>query len=379
MSQTSATVPEEWRALFEGRNVVFARLPPAPPKAASRVAKWTFRVAVIVSAVALAIGAGVGLSTASGRWWVGLIVFLIIAWVATLLAIGMVGAMKVEREAMTRRRTRALEDPIGKLLPERGKSRKAYLDPEGYAALFALEPRPALVFDVALFDVVQREKFAKSLAPRGRLPEPEILDTSTIPAGTSFIGLMILVQSARFWVEAILAMRSGSPLTWFSVLGLAAIVVGIYLIVRDPWIRRKLNLPRLFGGETVIGAGWIRDGKGESWTVDDSIVLVTLAGGGMEIRLIKPTKVWSFYLPVIVGKPGTGRAKAGSGISGLGLRTRAKGLATEVARGAADSVGIEADEDGDEEMPASKEPLRLLLSSWTYPEPRTELAMQQER
>ena len=106
MSQTSATVPEEWRALFEGRNVVFARLPPAPPKAASRVAKWTFRVAVIVSAVALAIGAGVGLSTASGRWWVGLIGFAIVAWIGSLLAIGMVGAMKVEREAMTRRRTR---------------------------------------------------------------------------------------------------------------------------------------------------------------------------------------------------------------------------------------------------------------------------------
>jgi hypothetical protein len=26
-------------------------------------------------------------------------------------------------------------------------------------------------------------------------------------------------------------------------------------------------------------------------------------------------------------------------------------------------------------MPSSKEPLRLLLSSWTYPEPRTDLAM----
>ncbi len=380
MSQTSATVPEEWRALFEGRNVVFAGLPPAPPRATSRFGKLVGRAVVLLVAVGFAVGAGFWLGTASGRWWVGLIVFLIIAWVATLLAIGMVGAMKVEREAIARRRTRALEDPIGKLLPERGKSRKAYLDPEGYAALFALKPRPALVFDVALFDVVQREKFAKSLAPRGRLPEPEILDTSTIPAGTSIIGLMILVQSARFWVEAILAMRSGSPLTWFSVLGLAAIVVGIYLIVRDPWIRRKLNLPRLFGSETVIGAGWIRDGKGEVWTVDDSIVLVTLAGGGMEIRLIKTTKVWSFYLPVIVGKPGTGRAKAGSGISGLGLRTRAKGLATEVARGAADSVGLEADDDdGEQEMPTSKEPLRLLLSSWTYPEPRTELAMQQGR
>ena len=377
-----ASVPEEWRALFEGRHVAFAGLPPAPPRATSRVGKIVGRTAVLVVATGAAVGAGVGIAAASGRWWVGLIVFLIIAWVALLLAIGMVGAMKVERDAMARRRARALEDPIGKLLPERGKSRKAYLDPEGYAALFALEPRPALVFDVALFDVVQREKFAKSLAPRGRLPEPEILDTSKIPAGTSFIGLMILVQSARFWVEAILAMRSGSPLTWFSVLGLAAIVVGIYLIVRDPWIRRKLNLPRLFGGENVIGAGWIRDGKGEIWTVDDSIALVTLAGTGMgmEIRLIKPTKVWSFYLPVIVSKPGTGRAKAGSGISGLGLRKRAKGLAAEVARGAADSVGLEADDDdGEQDMPTPREPLRLLLSSWTYPEPRTELAMRQER
>lgn len=382
MSSSTTVIPEEWRALFEGRHVAFAGLPPAPPRATSRVGKIVGRTAVLVVATGAAVGAGVGIAAASGRWWVGLIVFLIIAWVASLLAIGMVGAMKVERDAMARRRTRALEDPIGKLLPERGKSRKAYLDPEGYAALFALEPRPALVFDVALFDVVQREKFAKSLAPRGRLPEPEILDTSTIPAGTSFIGLMILVQSARFWVEAILAMRSGSPLTWFSILGLAAIVVGIYLIVRDPWIRRKLNLPRLFGGETVIGAGWIRDGKGEIWTVDDSIVLVTLAGAGagMEIRLIKPSKVWSFYLPVIVGKPGTGRAKAGSGISGLGLRKRAKGLAAEVARGAADSVGLEADDDdGEQDMPTPREPLRLLLSSWTYPEPRTELAMRQER
>ncbi|MFM7261960.1 MAG: hypothetical protein ACKO3W_15330, partial [bacterium] len=101
------SVPEEWRALFEGRNVVFASLPPAPPRARSRVSKFLGRLVVVLGVFSLAILASVGLGTASGRWWVGLIIFLIIAWVAMLLAIGIVGAMKVEREAMARRRARA--------------------------------------------------------------------------------------------------------------------------------------------------------------------------------------------------------------------------------------------------------------------------------
>ncbi len=376
MSLSTTVVPEEWRALFAERHVAFAGLPPAPPRATSRVGKIVGRTAVLVVATGAAVGAGVGIAAASGRWWVGLIVFLIIAWVALLLAIGMVGAMKVEREAMMRRRARALEDPIGKLLPDRGKSRKAYRDPASYAALFALEPRPTLVFDTALFDVVGREKFAKSLAPRGRLPEPEILDTSSVPAGICFFGFMLIAQSMHFWIRAVASLRAGAPLVWTSYPGIAMVGVGMYLVLRDPLIRRRLNLPRFFGRETVIGAGWIRDSRGELWTVKDALVLVTLAGGGLEIRLIKRTKVVSFYLPVMMGKPGTGRAKAGSGISGLGLRERAKGLAKGVARGAADSVGLEADEDdGENEMPTSKEPLRLLLSSWTYPEPRVDLAM----
>jgi len=335
------------------------------------------RLVVLLGVFAFAVLAGVGLGFVSGRWWVGLIIFLIIAWVVSLLGIGMVGAIKVEREAAARRRSRALEDPIGKLLPERGKSRKAYLDPTEYAALLALEPRPALVMDTALFDVLQREKVANSLAPRGRLPEPEVLDASRIPAGTSIVGLVILVQSARLWFDAILAMRTGSPLTWLSLFGVAAIVVGIYLIVRDPWVRRRLNMPRIFGADSVIGAGWIRDGRGDVWTVDDSVLLVTLAGGGMEVRLIKQTKVWSFYLPVLVGKPGTGRSRSGAGFTGLGLRKRAGGIASEVAKGAAESVGVEVQEDAEVDMPTSKEPLRLLLSSWTYPEPRVDLAMRE--
>jgi hypothetical protein len=70
--------------------------------------------------------------------------------------------------------------------------------------------------------------------------------------------------------------------------------------------------------------------------------------------------------------------KPAAGITGLGLRRRAKAVAADAAKGAAESVGIEADgDDGEVEMPTSKEPLRLLLSSWTYPEPRPDLAMRE--
>ena len=172
--------------------------------------------------------------------------------------------------------------------------------------------------------------------------------------------------------------RTSAPLHWSMWGGAAMVGVGLYLVLRDPWLRRKLNLPRVFGADFVIGAGWIKDGKGEIWTVDESIALITLAGGGMEIRLLKPGKVLSFYLPMILGKPGTGRVKAPTGITGLGLRKRAKGLAANAARGAAESVGIETTDRADIQMPSSNEPLRLLLSSWLYPEPRTDLAMRDQ-
>ena len=374
MSAGATTVPDDWRRLFEGRNVAFAGLPPAPPRAASRAGRFFARASVILLAFAGAVGAGYGLAVGSGRWWVGLIMFLIVAWVAVLFSVGIAGAIKVEREAMARRRARALADPIGRLLPDRGRGRKQFLDPASYAGLFTLDPRPALIFDVALFDLVQREKFAHSLAPRGRLPEPEILETSSVPAGTSVFGLMLIFQSISAWGRVLAALNSGAPLHWTLWYAVPLVAIALYLIVRDPWLRRALNIPRLFGADSVIGAGWIRDGKGELWTVEDSVVLVTLAGGGMEIRLIKPTKVLSFYLPMMMGKPGTGRAKPAAGLTGLGLRKRAKAVVIDAVKGAAESVGVEADEDV-VDMPGPKEPLRLLLSSWTYPEPRTDLAM----
>ena len=85
----------------------------------------------------------------------------------------------------------------------------------------------------------------------------------------------------------------------------------------------------------------------------------------------------AFFLPVMLGKSGTGRTKAPPGITGRGLRARVKSLAVDAAKGAAESVGIEAEDRAEIEMPTSKEPLRLLLSSWTYPEPRPDLAMRE--
>jgi hypothetical protein len=40
-------------------------------------------------------------------------------------------------------------------------------------------------------------------------------------------------------------------------------------------------------------------------------------------------------------------------------------------------LGIVADNDGELDMPTSREPLRLLLSGWTYPEPRADLAIRE--
>ena len=371
-------IPEQWRALFEGRRVAFAELPPAPVRPARGFVRFLIRALPLLVWTAITIGASIWIARASGRWFIGVIVAVIMTWIALLLAVGFVGALKVERMARVRRRERALDDPIGKLLPNRGMSRKQFRDPASYAALLALEQRPALVFDTALFGVVQLDKMVKSLAPRGQMPEPEILATSSIPAGSAFIGVMLIAQSSQVWIRMLAAVRTSAPLHWSMWGGAAMVGVGLCLVLRDPWLRRKLNLPRVFGADFVIGAGWIKDGKGEIWTVDESIALITLAGGGMEIRLLKPGKVLSFYLPMILGKPGTGRVKAPTGITGLGLRKRAKSLAANAARGAAESVGIETTDRADIQMPSSNEPLRLLLSSWLYPEPRTDLAMRDQ-
>jgi membrane protein implicated in regulation of membrane protease activity len=374
MSGASATVPDDWRELFAGRNVAFAGLPPPPVKPVRGFTRVFAAALPLLIVTGIGVGVSLWLASATGRWWIGLIVFGCFGFVMALLAVGFVGAIAVEQKDRERRRARALEDPIGKLLPTRGAGRAKFNDPSSYAGLFALEPRPVLILDTALFGVMPRGKFATSLAPRGRLPEPEILPTSSIPGGTSIFGMMLIFQSMQFWTPAFIAARAGAPLGWRAIVGVVMIAVAVYLIVRDPWLRRRLHLPRMFGADSVIGAGWIRDGKGEVWTVDESILLLSLSQNSMEARLIKPTKVHVFYLPIVMGAPLNTRSKPSVGITGLGIRARTKRAAVEAAKGAAESVGIEA-ESAEVEMPGPKEPLRLLLSSWTYPEPRTDLAM----
>ena len=60
----------------------------------------------------------------------------------------------------------------------------------------------------------------------------------------------------------------------------------------------------------------------------------------------------------------------------LGL-SMAAGMRVSAAVGAKEAVGFESDPVTESEMPTSAQPLRLLLSSWTYPEPRTDLAIRQ--
>ena len=324
---------------------------------------------MLVVAIA-AIGGGAAVGVASGRWWVGLIVALIIGWMAVFLGIGLVGAVRVEREARLRREARAREDPIGRLLPNRRADRRAVLDPASYRELLSLPDRPVLILDDALFD--QRTPGAiGALAARGRMPEPETLAVSRLPAGTWVLGIALLGQSPQLWVPALGALRAGAPVTWSPMLGLALTLLGLLAIGLDPWVRRKLGLTGIFGRDAVIGAGWLVDRSGRTWTVEDTVVLVTSRGTDVEVRLLHPERVHSFYLPILLrNRPGRGADRP----KPRGLGGRARTLAREALSGGAEAVGLEAPAAPDADMPGPGEPLRLLLSSWTYPEPRPDLA-----
>ena len=352
--------------------MVVADLPPPPPAPVRGRSRVLVRGFFLVLALALAVLAGYGIARASGRWWVGGIVFAIVSWVALLLGIGFIGAVKVEREDRARRAARAQLDPIGRLLPVRSQGRrtKADLDPAAYAALFALEPRPALVLDLAVTKALGDCDAIGSLAPRGRMPEPEVLDITHRVKGTSFGALLLLAQSGQFWLPIVRSLGTGAPLSWLDYLGFVILGIAIWMIVSDPLVQRFFGFLGLFRQESVIGAGWIRDDRGEVWTVDDSIVLVTAQGLSVEVRLVKPGKVRIFHLNAL------------SSLARTRTRAKKRGVGNaptigDMARGAAQSVGVEPVKSHEHEMPTSKEPLRLLLSSWTYPEPRTDLAMRE--
>jgi hypothetical protein len=203
------------------------------------------------------------------------------------------------------------------------------------------------------------------------MPEPEILAISSIPAGIWVFGVLTITQTIQLWTPILTSAITGAPLVWWNWFGVIPLAVGPYLVLRDPFIRRKLGLSGFFGRDAVVGAGWLVDGRGRTWTVDDTVILVTTTGTGVEIRLIRADLVHAFYLPVMLvnsGGKGAARPKPRK------LRSRAKALVVDAAVGGAEAIGLERGPAPDEEMPGADEPLRLLLSSWTYPEPRTDLA-----
>jgi len=372
MMDSAPTLASGWLGeLLAGRRAVVARVPPPPVRATRPSVAILWRAALLIALVALGVGASILIARASGHWWIGVIVFAIFAWVGLFLAMGLVGASKVAREDRTRRYQRALKDPIGRLLPNRGTARGAILDPASYRKLLALPDRPVLIVDADLFE--QRSPGAiGALASAGRMPEPEVLDISRFPAGTWIFGLVMIIQSNGLWRGLFEALRSGAPVVWWSWLGVIPVAVGAYLIARDPWVRRKLGLSGFFGRDAVIGAGWLVDEKGRTWTVDDTVVLVTNQGAGVEVRLLHAERVHAFFLPVLLtNRAGSSAVKPTRG----GLRKRAGRAVAEVVAGGAGAVGIERSPEPDVQMPGPDEPLRLLLSSWAYPEPRPDLAM----
>ncbi|MEY3141856.1 MAG: hypothetical protein RLY21_349 [Planctomycetota bacterium] len=355
--------------LLAGRRAVVARVPPPPVRVTRPSAAIFWRALILLVLVVIGVGGSVLIANASGRWWIGVIIFAIFAWIGLFLAFGLVGAAKVAREDRARRYERALEDPIGRLLPSRGSARGAVLDPASYRELLALPGRPVLVVDAELFD--QKSPGAIGpLAPAGRMPEPETLDISRFPAGTWIFGLVLVIQSNGLWRGLLASLHSGAPVVWWNWLGVVPVVVGIYLIARDPWVRRKLGISGFFGRDAVIGAGWIVDERGRTWTVDDTVVLVTNQGSGVEVRLLHAERVHAFFLPILVtnGAHGAG-LKPGRGTAWV--RVGRKALA------GAKAVGIDPLTEPGAEMPGPGEPLRLLLSSWSYPEPRPDLAMRE--
>jgi hypothetical protein len=359
--------------LLAGRRAAVARVPPPPVRATRPSMAILWRALGLIVLVAIGVGASILIANASGRWWIGVLIFVIFAWVALFLVFGLLGAAKVAREDRTRRYEHAIEDPIGKLLPNRGATRGAILDPASYRELLALPDRPVLVVDADLFDQ-KSPGAAGALAPAGRMPEPEMLDISRFPAGTWVFGLLMIFQSNALWRGLLEALLSGAPVVWWSWLGVIPVAIGIYLFVRDPWIRRKLGLSGFFGRDAVIGAGWLLDEKGRTWTVDDTVVLVTRQGANVEVRLLHAERVHTFFLPITVTNGAWKGAAKPLRSTALG---RARRAAADAVAGGAEALGIERSPAPDVQMPGPDEPLRLLLSSWTYPEPRPDLAMRE--
>ncbi len=355
-----------WETLFADRRVMIAPLPPPKANPAPVSGGLVVRAFVALVLMFAALGAGYALWRASGRWWIGLMVFCIVAWVAAIFAWGVFGAIREARAHQKKRFERAMEHPITRLLPHRGLRRAEILEPARYEALFELSPRPVMLFDEEMTRVASADEMVGSLAPKGHLPEPEPLAASSVRPGGALGALYLLFQGLRFTVEGVMSVINGAGLTWQGALGFFMVATAGVIVFTDPWFRRKIGLPKLLSPDAEIGAGWIRTVGGDLFTVADSIVLMTLEGRSVEVRCIRKDKVDSFFLPILYysTRKNFQSSKYSSRLSRAMDRT---------AKGVRVAVGAQS-EQPKPEMPTDAEPLRLLLSGWTYPEPRVDLA-----
>lgn len=315
-------------------------------------------VVLALAAVVAAVGYTVG--RAFDSWSVGVIAAIVPSPIVVFVAVTM-----LRREVADDRRLLAPEGPcrddwLLEFIPGAFMAGRDLLDPSRYRRLLALENRPVLVLDRGT--LLHDARFGPPmgpLAPAGRFPEPEVLPVSKLPAGASLGGGISVLAPAFQFVEPLSAsLLLGVQWEARAIVGLVIVVVAAFLILRDPKTRRWIGLGWL-GPSIVVGPGWLRDARGNVFTVADSALIVEFDGG---VRCVRGDIVAKFYLSRGV------RPDRASSAAHRGRLRRALDVALR-------SVGIGAEEPSAEDMPTRGDPLRLLLSSWTYPEPRPDLAM----
>ena len=119
--------------------------------------------------------------------------------------------------------------------------------------------------------------------------------------------------------------------------------------------------------DLLVGAGWLRDPKGEIWSVDDSVLVISAVWARVRKKKGHDAKVTTVQIRIV--KPTAVREINIDAARPFFKWSRSSDRAT--------SADAEPSSVAEFEMPTAKEPLRLLLSSWTYPEPRTDLAIRE--
>lgn len=348
--------------IFAGRRVALVcrgmRLPAARGWSVSHFVTLG-RGLVILTLVAAVVAVGYFVGQAFGSS-VGAVAAVVLSPVVVVVTVTM-----FRRESADAMRLRAPDGPcrddwVLPLIPRVAAWGEDLLDPKRYLRLLDRGDRPVLVLDrgTLLHDARLGPPMGP-LAPSGRFPEPEVLPVSKLPGGASLgSGVSVLAPAFHFLQPLSASLLLGVQWDERAILGLVLVVVAAFLILRDPKTRRWIGLGWL-GPTIVVGPGWLHDARGNVFTVADSVLIVEFDGC---VRCVRRDVVVKFYL-----SRGVRPDRAWSDAH--------KGTFRRALDAALRSVGIGAEGPQAEDMPTRDDPLRLLLSNWTYPEPRPELAI----